>query len=92
MCYLNHLRRTSIKAKKNVIGLIVAVVILVLSGEINYLGVETLADSSVVLKFKADVEEQNIFTGRRVLNKELKCAFDKEKIEIAFPQLDVHTK
>lgn len=61
-------------------------------GEISYLGVETLADSSVVLKFKADVEEQNIFAGRRVLNKELKCAFDKEKIEIAFPQLDVHTK
>lgn len=61
-------------------------------GEILYLGVEELADSSVVLKFKADVEEKNIFSGRRVLNKELKCAFDRENIEIAFPQLDVHSR
>ena len=61
-------------------------------GEIQYLGVEELADSSVVLKFKADVEEKDIFKGRRVLNKEIKCAFDREHIEIAFPQLDVHSR
>ncbi len=61
-------------------------------GNIDYLGVEELSDSSVVLKFKADVEEKNIFSGRRVLNKEIKCAFDKAHIEIAFPQIDVHTK
>lgn len=61
-------------------------------GEINYLGVEELADSSVVLKFKADVMEQDIFKGRRILNKELKCSFDRAGIEIAFPQLDVHNK
>lgn len=60
-------------------------------GEIQYLGVDELADSSVVLKFTADVEEKNIFAGRRILNKELKCAFDRENIEIAFPQLDVHS-
>ena len=61
-------------------------------GQIQYLGVDELADSSVVLKFTADVEEKNIFAGRRVLNKELKCAFDRENIEIAFPQLDVHSR
>ena len=61
-------------------------------GEVSYLGVENLAESSVVLKFKADVEEKNIFSGRRVLNKELKCAFDRENIVIAFPQLDIHTQ
>lgn len=61
-------------------------------GEISYLGVENLAESSVVLKFKADVEEKDIFSGRRVLNKELKCAFDRENIVIAFPQLDIHTQ
>ena len=60
-------------------------------GEIQYLGVDELADSSVVLKFTADVEEKNIFAGRRILNKELKCAFDRENIKIAFPQLDVHS-
>lgn len=61
-------------------------------GEVKYLGVENLADSSVVLKFKADVNEKDIFSGRRLLNKEIKCAFDKAGIEIAFPQLDIHNK
>ena len=59
--------------------------------KVEYLGVEELADSSVVLKIKADVNEKDIFNGRRILNKEIKCAFDKEHITIAFPQLDVHT-
>lgn len=61
-------------------------------GGIEYLGVEELADSGVVLMFKAEVEEKDIFVGRRVLNKELKCAFEQAGIEIPFPQLDVHNK
>lgn len=61
-------------------------------GEIVFLGVETLADSCVMLKIKADVNEKDIYSGRRILNKELKIAFDKEKIEIPYPQIDVHTK
>ena len=60
--------------------------------KVEYLGVEELADSSVVLKIKADVKEKDIFSGRRILNKEIKCAFDREHITIAFPQIDVHTK
>ncbi len=61
-------------------------------GEVNYLGVEELADSSVTLKFTAEVEEKNIFTGRRLLNREIKALFDDAGIEIAFPQMDVHMK
>lgn len=61
-------------------------------GDVAYLGVEELAASNVVLKFKADVKESDIYSGRRILNKELKCMFDREKVVIAFPQLDVHTK
>ena len=61
-------------------------------GAVSYMGVEELADSGVVLKFKAEVSEANIFAGRRLLNKELKCAFDRAGIVIPFPQLDVHTK
>ena len=38
------------------------------------------------------VDEMNVFSGRRLLNKELKIAFDKNNITIPFPQLDVHTK
>ncbi len=61
-------------------------------GEINYLGVEELADSCVKLKFVAEVVEADVFSGKRMLNKELKIAFDKAHIEIAYPQLDIHTK
>lgn len=61
-------------------------------GSVDYLGVEELADSSVNLRFKADVKEADVFSGRRLLNKELKCAFDRYGIEMAFPQIDVHMK
>ena len=61
-------------------------------GEIQYLGVEDLADSCVRIKIKADVAEKNLYSGRRILNKELKMAFDKEKIVIPYPQMVVHTK
>lgn len=59
---------------------------------VECVGVEELADSGVVLRFIADVEEAKIFSGKRLLNKELKIHFDKENIEIPFPQVDVHTK
>ena len=61
-------------------------------GDVNFVGVEQLADSGVVLRFSAQVEEANIFRGKRILNKELKIRFDKEKICIPYPQVDVHTK
>lgn len=59
---------------------------------VECVGVESLADSAVVLRFIADVSEENIFSGKRLLNKELKIAFDKNNITIPYPQLDVHTK
>lgn len=58
-------------------------------GRVECAGVEELADSGVVLRFIADVNEENIFSGKRVLNKELKIAFDKEGIEIPYPQIVV---
>ena len=64
----------------------------VFKSEIKCLGVENLGDSSVVLRFCVEVNEKDIFSGRRLLNKELKIAFDKNNITIPFPQLDVHTK
>lgn len=60
--------------------------------DITFAGVEQLADSGVVLRFSVPVEEVNIFKGKRILNKELKIAFDKAGIEIPYPQLDVRTK
>ena len=55
-------------------------------------GVETLTDSGVTLRFIADVTEENIFKGKRILNKELKLAFDKEQIVIPCAQVEVRTK
>ena len=59
---------------------------------IVYVGVEQLADYAVILRFKAEVKEADVYNGRRVLNRELKVAFDRAKIEIPFPQLEVLTK
>lgn len=56
----------------------------------RYVGVEALAESSVVLRVVADVAEENIFIGRRTLNRELKILFDNNNIEIPFPQVVVH--
>ncbi len=58
----------------------------------EYLGVEDLSDSAVVLKFRVKVAEKDIFQGRRMLNRDLKVAFDREGIGIPFPQLDIHQK
>ena len=55
----------------------------------RYLGVEDLSESSVDLKVVADVEEDNIYTARRLLNRELKLALDNAGIEIPFPQVVV---
>ena len=59
---------------------------------VQCVGVESLADFGVVLRFIADVTEENIFKGKRLLNKEIKIAFDKANITIPYPQIDVHNK
>jgi len=62
----------------------------VFTGPIIYKGIEELADSSVNVKFTADCTEAQIFNAKRLLNREIKIMFDKNGIEIPFPQLDVH--
>ena len=57
-----------------------------------YLGVDELADSSVNLKFVVEVEDKNIFTAARQLNRELLLEFRKAGVEVPFPQVDVHQK
>ena len=55
-----------------------------------YLGVDELADSGVVLKFVAEVEEKDIFSGGRILNHDLLLGFKGLGVECPFPQVDVH--
>lgn len=56
----------------------------------KYLGINQLADSGVILKFIAEVDEANIFSGARVLNHDLLLGFKKLGVECPFPQVDVH--
>lgn len=55
----------------------------------DYMGVEELADSAVVLRFTAACKEQNVFTARRRLNRELRILFAEKNINIPFPQLTI---
>lgn len=57
-----------------------------------YLGVQELGESGVTLRFVVDVDESNIYSVQRILNRELFVFFRKEKVEVPFPQLDVHQK
>ena len=56
------------------------------------LGVDSFADSSLILKFVVDVAEADIYTGSRVLNHDLFLAMRELGIEVPFPQVDIHTK
>ncbi|MBP5155759.1 MAG: mechanosensitive ion channel [Clostridia bacterium] len=58
----------------------------------RYLGVQALAESSVVLRFVVDVDEKDIYTGARTLNHDLLLGFRKLGVECPFPQVDVHSK
>ena len=58
----------------------------------RYLGVQQLADSAVILRFVVEVSEQDIYTGARVLNRDLWLGFRKLGVECPFPQVDVHSK
>lgn len=55
-----------------------------------YKGVSALADSSVNLKFFAKCEENDRFQVERDLNREFKLLFDKNNINIPFPQVTVN--
>ena len=56
----------------------------------QYLGVEELADSGVVLKITVDCREVNIFRARRRLNRDIRVLFAEKGVEIPFPQVVVH--
>ena len=58
----------------------------------RYLGVQQLADSAVILRFVVEVAEKDIYSGARILNRDLWLGFRKLGVECPFPQVDVHSK
>jgi small conductance mechanosensitive channel len=54
------------------------------------LGVEQLAESGVTFRLAARIHEKDLFNAPRIMNREVKIAFDKAGIEIPFPQVVVH--
>ncbi len=58
----------------------------------EYLGVNKLDDSAVILRFTVDVAEGDIFMGARALNRDLYIGMRKLGVEVPFPQLDLHQK
>lgn len=57
---------------------------------IKYLGVDKLDSSSVNLRVIGKTRESDIFTAKRILNREVYLAFTKNKVEIPFQQVVVH--
>lgn len=56
----------------------------------KYLGVQELGASGVTLRFIAEVPEDKIYSGARILNHDLLLGFRRLGVECPFPQLDVH--
>jgi len=62
----------------------------VMLAEPRYIGVQTLGESGISLKFIVETEEDNIFSTPRILNRDLLLGFRKLGVECPFPQVDVH--
>lgn len=62
----------------------------VMKAEPRYLGVQELGASGITLKFIAEVDETNIFSVPRILNRELLLGFRRLGVEVPYPQLDIH--
>ena len=58
----------------------------------EYLGVQALEDSAVVLRFLAQVPEKQIYAAQRMLNRELLLGLRRLGVECPYPQLDVHSR
>jgi moderate conductance mechanosensitive channel len=63
-----------------------------LEGDVTYLGVSSLADSSVNIKLAAKVKETDRPKTIRLLNREFKLFCDRNHIDIPFPQVTINQK
>lgn len=79
-----------IKKARDIINGLLAANPLVLQDKGKAVLVEGLLDSSVSLAVQCHVRSEDYWTLRGQLLEQIKLAFDREKIAIPFPQMDVH--
>ena len=60
------------------------------TSEMKILGITDLGDSGVIYRVTVEVEPMQHFVVERFLRKEIKKAFDKDKIKIPYTQIEVH--
>ena len=65
---------------------------LILQAKHNYVFVEEYADSSINLRIRAWVANEDYWSAVKDISNTLKKVLDAHNISIPFPQLDVHTK
>ncbi len=58
-----------------------------LLGGPEYMGVDSFGDSSVNLRFRLYCSEENMTPARRAFNREIKLMFDRNGINVPFPQV-----
>lgn len=61
-------------------------------GEITVLGIEQLAESSIVFRITVEVEAGSQYAVQRQIRKAIKLEFDKNNIEIPYNQLVIHNE
>lgn len=56
----------------------------------TYVGVQSLADSAVIIRVIAECNEMMRYQVQRYINREIKIIFEKNNIQIPYPQIVVH--
>lgn len=59
-------------------------------GDISVLGIENLADSSIIYRITVETESMEQYKVQRILRKEIKKSLDSANIKIPYPQIEVH--
>lgn len=58
--------------------------------EINYVGVDQLGNNGIILRVVGKTNEKNVFTAKRILNREVYLVFNKNKIENPLQEIYIH--
>lgn len=58
----------------------------------EYLGVQALDASAIVLRFTVEVTEKSVFSAQRALNRALLLGLRKRGVECPYQQIDIHSR